>query len=169
MNFHAFVAENPLLRFSLYTHLQSRAILDLGESIKFQLDSILRKQGKADVSQGDAFGDIWLWTIGAYEVVRTMADPKWKESWSESKYEEIVTCKRRIADIRVPFAKQELRSGEAITAENSIYGLDHDKRTYFFQIGDNVFDIREEIDLFEELISGISPEDVLGDISENER
>jgi len=98
-----------------------------------------------------------------------MADPKWKESWSESKYEEIVTCKRRIADIRVPFAKQELRSGEAITAENSIYGLDHDKRTYFFQIGDNVFDIREEIDLFEELISGISPEDVLGDISENER
>jgi len=149
VNFDAFVAANPLVRFSIYTHLQSQRVIELGSSIKARLDFILAEQGKADISEGDAYGDIWLWTLGAYEVVRTMADPKWEGAWSPERYREIVEYKRFLADMRVPFAKQELRSGKAVSAENSVAGVDHENRTYFFEIEGKVFDVREQIDSFE--------------------
>lgn len=164
-----FISQNPLVRFSIYTYLQSQTLIRFGNSIKLQFDLILKEPGKLDLPKGDSYGDIWLWFVGAYEVVRTMADPKWKGSWSPQKHQEIVEFKKRIADIRVPFAKQELRSSRAVNAENSIFGVDHERRTYLFKIGDQIFDVRAEIEFFEELINGITSEDVLGDLRDNER
>lgn len=124
MTYEDLIRLNPISRFSIYTHAQASAVIELGASIKEQFDTMIQDGNIVDMSNGNPYGKVWLWVIGAYEVVRTMSDQKWKGSWSEERYTQIQEYKKRIADLRVPFAKQEHRNGKAVNHENSIYGID---------------------------------------------
>jgi hypothetical protein len=167
MILHEFQASHPEIGFSIYTHIQAHVLIKLGTKIKSQFDSMFKGHNSIDLSQGDPYGEIWLWVIGVYEVIRTMSDPKWKSSWSKEKYSEICKYKKRIADLRVPFAKQEYRNGRAINNEASIRGIDNSLKSYLYEVEDKKFSIREEIDKFEALIYSIETKDVLKDMRDN--
>lgn len=167
MEFDEFLNKNPLLRFSIYTHIQARTVMELGLSIKDKFDMMFLDDGTIDMRFGDPYGKIWLWVIGAYEVVRTMSDEKWKNSWSPNKREDILAYKKRIAALRIPFAKQELRNGRPIGNENSYVGTNHGNKSFIFRVSDNMFNIRDEIDAFDHLIKGIQHSDILRDLRDN--
>ena len=163
-----FYEHYPLIKFSLYTHLQTITLIELGVSIKEKFDKIICGKNIVDMSSGDPSGNIWLWVIGVYEVTRTMADRKWKGSWRESKYSEIFEFKKRIANLRVPFAKQEYRGNEkAINSENGFFDIDFESKSYLYEVKGYVFNIRNEIDRFETLVKSISHEDILRDLRDN--
>lgn len=168
MEYELYLKHHPLKRFSLYTHLQAVTLIELGVSIKEQFDKMICEKNIVDMSSGDPYGNIWLWVIGVYEVTRTMADPKWKHSWRESKYSEILEFKQRIANLRVPFAKQEHRGNEkAIDGESSIAGIDFESKSYLYEVDGQVFNVRDEIDRFETLVKSISHGDILRDLRDN--
>jgi hypothetical protein len=168
MTYEEFITQNPIACFSIYTHAQADAVIEMGVSIKEQFDTMIQDGNVVDMSNGDPYGKVWLWVVGAFEVVRTMSDPKWKASWSEDKYLQILEYKKRIADLRVPFAKQEYRSDKAINHENSIYEIDFEGKSYLYKIKEKVFNVRDEINHFEGLINDIQLDDVLHDLRDNQ-
>ena len=167
MTYEESILKNPIVRFSVYTHVQAKAVIELGESIKEQFDEMINDENVVDMSKGDPYGKVWLWVIGAYEVIRTMSDPKWKSSWSDVRYCQLLEYKKHIADLRVPFAKQEHRNGKVIKNENSIFGIDFMEKSYLYKVKGKVFNVRKEINHFESLIGDIQPEDVLHDLRNN--
>lgn len=54
---------------------------------------------------GEADVDMWFWTLGAYEVVRTMSQAK--KCFSESAMIRINETKKHFARARMPAAKME--------------------------------------------------------------
>lgn len=159
-----FIEENPLAKFSIYTLLQAEELVVLGKSIKSTFDKIILRDNLVDLTEGDPYGKIWLWVLGTYEVIRTMADAKWKRCWSNQKYEEIVEFKRHLAHLRVPFAKQEHRTGGPLGNENSVFAFESTNASFIYRVKDRTFNVREEIDRFESLVRGISSNDVLRDL-----
>ena len=69
------------------------------------MDKMLAQEGIVDGDFNLAYGRIWLWILGAYEVVRTMCQAR--ICFSEEYLAKLTTFKTAMADIRIPFAKQE--------------------------------------------------------------
>ena len=100
-------AEHPLLLFSLYTEIQVKSLARLGEKLN-RLMHPTQDRTDIDASNFTEFYDLfWLWVLGAYEVIRTM--DQHKACFCECKRVEITQHKHRLAILRMPFAKQELR------------------------------------------------------------
>ena len=55
------------------------------------------------------YGQFWLWVVGAFEVVRTMAGAK--ACFSQRVKDELGPLKKTLAFLRMPFAKQEYPGG----------------------------------------------------------
>lgn len=163
-----FLDQYPLQIFSLYSYIQAEAVISLGEEIVQYFDESITSDPKSHTFQQLFYGKIWFWTIGAFEVVRTMSDRKWETSWDPIKLEEIKDFKKKIADIRVPFTKQETRKSpiRAVNSENSISGIDFENKSYLFQSEGNEFNIRLLIREFEGLIRSIKVSDIKKDIRE---
>jgi hypothetical protein len=170
MNIEDYLKENPIMRFSVYSDLQIKTIVEVGDSIVEQFDWMIQKPNRIDMSKGDPYGKIWLWIIGTYEIVRTMSDPKWKDSWSESAYSRISAFKRKISELRIPFAKQEIRRKPIpVEREPSIHGFDFEGKSYLFEVNGTCYNIRNLIKEFEALIRSIKPDDVLCDLRQNQQ
>ncbi len=170
MKFDDYLQENPVLNFSIYSSLQIETIRDLGETIIEQFDKMIREPNIVDMSEGNPYGKIWLWIIGAFEIVRTMSDEKWKGSWEEDTFSRILNYKQKLAELRVPFAKQEKRNKKKVPFQNepSIYGIDHKDKSYLFEARGTTYSIRMLILEFDELIRGISLSDINHDMREND-
>ena len=97
-----------------------------------------------------------------------MSDPKWENSWDQEKLAEIKSYKKMVADLRVPFAKQEHRNGEAINDVCSIAGINFESKSYRFNVKGKVFDVRELINQFELLMKSIKHQHILQDLRENQ-
>ena len=156
--------ESPLLRFSVYTELQAQIILKLGEKIDVLVKASFLKEKNINgkyISQ--AHGNFWLWILGAFEILRTMADAK--SCWSEAKYSEIKKLKIKISKIRGPFAKQTLNEKglPVVNAELSIVIFNTEKCDFGYKIGETVFLQRELIEEFRQLIKSFKTEDVIRD------
>ncbi|WP_172329572.1 hypothetical protein [Mangrovicoccus sp. HB161399] len=101
-------------------------------------------------------GPFWLWILGAYEVLRTI--DRNGECLSRDLRQKIAEEKRHVAQIRMPFAKQELnrRSGPAF-GELSVVGPDGGPGC---DIGGERFRAAGVIARFAGLIASVKPEDV---------
>lgn len=161
----------PLVIFSVYTHLQVEALNNLGGEILDILDTSIKEEGiEPDFQQ--AYGKFWFWVIGAYEVVRTMTDKKTgaADCFSDRIKKALGELKSSLADIRIPFAKQEIRGkNEMISNEASIAEFDLKKRDLAFSINNNSIWVRRSIAEFQAVFSSISRADVLNDLREAER
>ena len=161
----------PLVIFSVYTHLQVETLNKLGSEILGILDvSIKEKHIEPDLHQ--VYGKFWLWVIGAYEVVRTMTGKKTGayNCFSDRIQKPLAELKDSLADIRMPFAKQQIRGkNEIISNEASIAETDQKKRDFAFSINDNSIWVRSSIAKFQAVFSSISRADVLNDLREAER
>jgi hypothetical protein len=91
-------SQNPLLKFSLYTHGQSVALQEVGSDILRLLAEMKVGEGAVDAETARrAYNLFWLWTLGAYEVVRTMSDPKRLGCFSEEASKQLLELKKRLA------------------------------------------------------------------------
>ena len=116
-----YIRENPLLTFSLYTPVQIKILIGMGEEIECLLD-------KDEFLK--SYGLFWLWLLGAFEVVRTMHAAK--SRFSPNAWNAITKSKGRLARLRAPMAKQKLTNGKEIYAELSVSRSNADPKDYCF-------------------------------------
>jgi len=152
--------ENPLIAFSLYTHIQVETIRDLGQQISEILDTAF-KPGVADGNSiNHAYGLFWLWVLGSYEITRTMSQSA--SCFSNTLTKKLKNFKRKVSILRMPFAKQEYpKKQQPIKAEASIYGIDSQKGDLRFEVKGEVVSMRDFISEFELLFSNINRADIL--------
>lgn len=160
------MTDNPLINFSLYTHMQAEVIRSLGNEICGILDAsfILNSDGSKHLDGNqlrNIWGKFWLWIIGSYEIVRTVSQAK--GCFTEEVSDRFDCFKRKIAKLRIPFAKQEYAQGgkQPIKAEASIAGIDLKTNDVLYYVKGTRFSPRELICEFDSLISTITIEDVL--------
>jgi hypothetical protein len=162
--------EIPLSRFSVYTHIQSKRVIRLGREVVQRLErGISGTQGGSPVFTTDlsvfelAYGDFWLWVVGAYEVVRTMCQAE--PCFSPRLVPRLTDLKEMLAKLRMPFAKQELHREKSIPVDNepSVYDISHSPPDLKFKVKGEILSAREMIEGFERVFSGITRADVLAD------
>lgn len=161
--------QTPLVKFSVYTQIQSETISGLGQEILHTLDSAIRNQpGTAagiecnGSSIKHVYGQFWLWVLGAYEIVRTME--RAGKCFSPALRDRLQGLKKELALIRMPFAKQELPGKKvAVEGEPSICDVTETPPDLKFAIREKAISVRQLIEKFEQVFSGIGPPDVLAD------
>ena len=156
----------PLIGFSKYTHTQVKVLEKLGDDILEILDTSM----KGNEIKGEwypVYGKFWLWVLGAYEVVRTMTDTKTgaHDCFSERVKLLLAPLKVHLAEIRMPFAKQQIKGkNQGISGETSIAVIDQLNSDFGFDIGDKRIFVRGLISEFQTVFSSISRSDVLNDL-----
>jgi len=150
---------HPLLGFSLYTEVQCQFLVRFGKETSDLLDQMLAKEGIVNGDFNLAYGRIWLWILGAYEVVRTMCQAK--VCFSDEYLAKLTNFKNAVADIRIPFAKQEKRGlKQPIHAELSVSGFDFGKKDFTFCVGGKELHFRDLYDVFTRLVQNVSCNDI---------
>ncbi len=108
--------KEALLAFSLFTDVQLRALMRCGD----KLNEISSDWYSGICKDFNEYYDLfWLWTLGAYEVLRTM--DQHKQCFGEETAAATNQMKKDVAKLRMPFAKQELagKKDKPIRGENS--------------------------------------------------
>ena len=104
---------------------------------------------------------MWLWLLGAYEVVRTMCQAK--SCFTENTVSKLQELKRTLSDVRMPAAKMEKRGQKKpVTSNRSPAGLDMAKKDLLVNDPDVQPDVsaRDLLSKFDEVFSSISKDDV---------
>ncbi len=162
-----FANDNPLATFSIYTQAQYDAL----ERTRDQLRSYCPLVGADGIVSAAAFREyydlFWLWTLGAYEVLRTMAAHP--GCFSGEAFSRILSLKMQAANLRVPFAKQELRgqkrgAANRFYSENSIKGVENGLT---FVINDQHIESEQFMDEVLRGMRAIQPEDIVKEMPIN--
>jgi hypothetical protein len=154
---------DPLVAFSVYTHIQVGVLRGQADEIRSLLDASLANPGIVKSDSGmRAYGLFWLWLLGAYEVVRTMSQAR--SCFVPSVSEKLRVMKKGLAKLRIPFAKQEYAGQmRPVGVEPSICGWDFKARSMKFCVGSEVVSVRPLMDDFESLFSSITYDDIICD------
>jgi len=165
--------KTPLVAFSVYTDIQSRTLQTLGAEILACFDAGIKPDGASGNGSNCSgelvirgYGQFWLWVLGAYEVVRTMCpNPEQCDRYfSRGVSDRLKELKRRLAELRMPFAKQELRGKNVpVEAEPSICGIGTSPPDLRFEVEGQVISARELIVEFATVLGNIARGDVLAD------
>ena len=107
------------------------------------------------------YGQFWLWVLAAYEIVRTMCQAR--ACFSDRLAGRLAALKTQVAELRIPFAKQEYPGvrGVPIEAEASISGWDAATKDITFEVGGKDISARALVTEFDEVIATVQPADVL--------
>ena len=155
------IERDPLVAFSHYLAGRVHVLLALADEIIDNLD-----QGFAgpsiDVGRvARAESLMWLWLLGAYEVVRTMCQSK--ACFTQHTLDELIKLKKTLAAVRMPAAKME-KSGikTPVTSDRSPCGLNVESRDLLMNDPDSqdVF-ARELLTELDRVFSSIKLSDVL--------
>jgi hypothetical protein len=110
------VAREPLLAFSFVLSTRHNQLTTIADEILDNLDKGISKE-RIDTTYITKAGIlIWLWTLGAYEIVRTMCQAKSCLD-SECLYR-LQPLKKRLAKVRMPDSKME-KQGKAIPVNSN--------------------------------------------------
>lgn len=153
--------DNPLIAFSVNTHVQVQYLLEFGNDVSELIDSSFLSEASFDATKlNKAYGGIWLWTLGTYEVIRTMTQVK--DCFSETLATELVKYKRYLSKIRMPFAKQEYANNKGSHAflELLISGFDIETRDFKFIIEGESYFFKKLLKKFRSIILSIRLEDI---------
>lgn len=136
----------------------------MGDEIGALFDSLfLSAPGETDQIDARSFiraQDLfWFWVLGAFEVVRTMSTGK--NCFSERIAEQLKTLRTELALVRAPFAKQRFAGERTLSSfALSVVRFDRDPNSLVFRIKDVEVSGRKMIERFEEVVTGISLDDV---------
>ena len=104
---------------------------------------------------------MWFWTLGAYEVIRTMSQAR--RGFTPELVAQLSSLKRELAQARMPAAKME-KAGKKHPVTSSRSPADGDPRNQDLLIGDPTTSMnssRRLLTRFEDVVSRITPADVL--------
>jgi hypothetical protein len=154
--------EKPLLAFSCYTEGQVGELKRQARQILDAMDSSIKVGTVEFTGFGRAHWGFWLWTLGAFEVVRTMKQAR--ACLSAELNEKIVRLQRQLVEIRVPFAKQEIAGKKKpIGSEASVSGFDGETHDMFYSINGEKVSVRKLLTDFVVIFDGITLADILSD------
>jgi hypothetical protein len=161
--------DEPLLIFSFYTVNQIGTLQSLGNEITEMLNASITVQENGEIRFErftKLYGQFWLWTLGAFEVIRTMASAK--ACFSDDAHSRLDKFKGKLAKLRSQFAKQKIkhnqkinRREEVMPGEPSVSGIDGKKKDISFSIQGETYWARSLINEFSELVKSIKREDIL--------
>lgn len=159
-------ANFPLLKFSVYSQIQADIVRNEGTRLNETLDQVFIAEGVDGQRFNQAYGQFWLWTLGAYEFTRTLTQHS--KCFSDDFASRAQTFKKSIALMRMPFAKQELsgKFGSTLDAEASVSSIDQENKDLGFQVGEREIWMRKLIADFSALLDSIEPSDVLARFGE---
>jgi hypothetical protein len=157
------MVDDPIIAFSFYLSGRKNVLLGLSDEIIENLD---RGFSDAVVDGGRierAESLMWLWTLGAYEVVRTMCQAK--SCFSQKAWDQLTQLKKTLAAVRMPAAKME-KAGQKVpvTSNRSPAGWDISNRDLLVNDPDSRPDVsaRSILMQFDGVFSSITKDDVLG-------
>lgn len=155
-----FERENPLWRFSPYLFGRINVLMGIRIEILECLDRSFAGS-RVDFAQLARAEELaWLWTLGAYEVVRTMCQAK--TCFSLRANNSLLELKRVIHMVRIPAAKMELPGKKApVSSARSPVGVDERDKDILLGAPEQEISCRKILATFYEVISAISPEDVV--------
>ena len=168
ITFDEFIDRNPLIRFSLYTHLQAETLLNQGKLIEDKLEQLMAPGNDDESLFNDVWGMFWLWVLGSYEMLRTMDQAQARSCFDDKTQKNISELHKVLKQIRVPFAKQEYAGGsyrnrKPIKNEMSVSNWDSELNDIAYNIdGENIW-VRRTIEKFRVFVESFRPEDILAD------
>jgi len=150
----------PLLAFSFYLSGRNNVLLSISDEIIENLD-----KGFLDTSiQTDLIGHastlMWLWTLGAYEVVRTMSQAK--GCFSESFNKKLSKLKKELAKARMPSAKMEKQGKKIpVNSNRSPDGWDIEKKDLLIGDPEEPISGRLMLESYDEIMSSLTIKEVI--------
>lgn len=156
------VERDPLIAFSHYLSGRVHVLLAIADEIVENLDEGFSGQPIDGGRIERAESLIWLWMLGAYEVVRTMCQAK--ACFTQQTLEELNQLKKLLSVVRMPAAKME-KPGVTIpvTSNRSPAGWDVSRRDLL--VGDpesaDIF-ARDLLQEFDRVFSSIKAADTRG-------
>ena len=157
------VERDPLIAFSHYLCGRVHVLIAVTDEIIENLEQGFSTE-RVDGSRVErAESLMWLWTLGAYEVVRTMCQAK--DCFSSQVFVQLKQLKKRLSAVRMPAAKME-KPGEKIpvTSNRSPSGWDVPNKDLLINDPEITPDISARFLLaeFERVMSSITKDDILG-------
>ncbi len=157
----------PIIKFSFYLSGRVNVLYAIGEEIIVNLDKGFSDSvvNGSNVERAETL--MWLWILGAYEVVRTMCQAK--ACFSDSLAKELNSLKKYLAKVRMPAAKMEKQGKRMpVSSNRSPSGWDVNRRDLLINdpTDSNSIFAREVLEKFDNIFSSIKLEDVL-DCHEN--
>ena len=113
------VESEPLIGFSYYLSARTNALLHIGDEILDHLDQGFADKLVSSERIARAGTLMWLWTLGAYEVVRTMCQAR--SCFSERVNSDLMQLKKSLAKVRMPDAKMEKPGKKLPVTSDSIH------------------------------------------------
>ncbi|MDT0497419.1 hypothetical protein RM530_08585 [Algiphilus sp. W345] len=156
--------QTPLLAFSWGTCLQLQILRETAAEIRSLIVAGVKPDGPWDGnSLSRAQGHFWLWVLGAYEVLRTMAQAS--SCFTPELHARITVEKRHFNQIRIPFAKQEragAKKGDATSTWREVFSLGYKPDgDIIFSVGGTEFCAKDLMERFELFIKSIKRQEVL--------
>jgi hypothetical protein len=152
----------PLMAFSHYLTGRVEVLHAFADEIVESLDKAFSRKCVHYCFLVRAESLMWLWTLGAYEVVRTMCQAN--RCFSQKSCDDLSVLKKVLSAIRMPAAKME-KAGrrEPVTSNRSPMGLDVEKRDLLVNDPEDPHDVsaRWILSEFDRVFSSITKEDVL--------
>jgi hypothetical protein len=156
------VEREPLIAFSFYLSGRVNVLREFADEILENLDAGFTGEGVDGARVERAESLMWLWTLGAYEVVRTMCQAR--VCFSPRTFDDLHRLKQELSTVRMPAAKME-KAGrhEPVTSNRSPSGWDVANRDLLVNDPDANPDIsaRRTLAEFERVFSSITKDDVL--------
>ena len=154
-------ARDPLIVFSFYLSGRVQALLAIADEIIENLDQGFSGTVVNGSRVGRAESLMWLWTLGAYEVVRTMCQAQ--KCFSQRVLDDLVRLKKNLSVIRMPAAKMEKPGKkEPVNSNRSLSGWDVPNRDLLVNAPESaIVSARFILNEFDRVISSIKRDDVL--------
>lgn len=155
-------SQQPLVKFSLYLSSRNELLLSFSTEILEKLDA---SDGALDCETRTRASDLmWLWTLGAYEVLRTLCQAR--RCFEERFFREAEALKLELEKVRVPNTKLERvnydRKARAIPVTSDRAPDSWDNANKDLLVGDpaNPSSARRLLTSYQAVMRSLQPEDV---------
>lgn len=160
------VSREPLLAFSFVLSTRHNQLATVADEILDNLDKGISKElidGRYVTKAGIS---VWLWTLGAYELVRTMCQAK--SCFTQECLERLQPLKKKLAKVRMPDAKME-KQGRPVPVGSNRSPWCEIIDTKDLLIGDpeELYSAREILHEYFTTIDSISPSEILAQHEES--
>ena len=150
----------PLLKFSHYLSDRNNIIISLLDEIIELLDKGFKSDSVDGIKIGEASTKMWFWTLGAYEILRTMSQAK--ICFEDEFLSKIDIMKRKLAIVRMPSAKMEkARKNEAVNSNRSPDGWNNKDKDLLIGDPENSISARLLLKEYDDLMTKLKPENIL--------
>lgn len=156
------VERDPLMAYSHYLSGRVHVLLAIADEVVENLDAGFSAECVDGGRLVRAESLMWLWILGAYEVVRTMCQSK--TCFTQSALDELLELKKALSSVRMPAAKMEKPGVKRpVTSDRSPSGWDVPRRDLLVNDPESAdVSARALLDEFDRVFSTIKASDILG-------